>query len=128
MIRWNIDAFLKLTQDQLAKNFQKAGVYFVSKEREFLNRDQQYKRYASGKHKGLNPSKPGEFPKKLTGQLQRSITWSFDRPKMTLIVGSNLKPYPSLLQTGTRFMAARPWLSLGFDKVRDRMGRIIIGK
>ena len=128
MIRWLVPEFLKQTQDELARNFVKAGVYFVSQTRQSLNVDQPYRRAASGKHHGLSPSLPGEYPRKLTGQLMRSVTWSFDRGRMSLTVGSNLRPYPALLQSGTQFMAARPWLSLGFAQVRERMGQIILGK
>ena len=128
MIRWNLTNFLKLTQDELAKNFVKAGVYFVSQQRQFLNRDQPYRRAPSGRHTGFDPSLPGEFPRKLTGQLMRSVTWSFDKSKMALTVGSNLKPYPAILQSGSSFMEPRPWLSLGFAQVRERVGQIIVGK
>jgi hypothetical protein len=42
-------------------------------------------------------------------------------------VGSNLDGYPKFLETGTRFMKSRPWLSLAFAAEKDRLGKIITG-
>jgi hypothetical protein len=121
----NLTGFNKLTRDQLAKNFVKGGIYFASKMRGYLNTDQPY--IKRGKHyTGLSPSAPGAFPHKLTGQLQKSITWSFNKPKLILTVGSNLKGYPSYLQKGTRRMKPRPWLTLCWNKEKARLGRILV--
>lgn len=126
MIRWTGNAFLGTTRAELVKRFTKAGVYSVSKLRGYLNRSQKYVRLRGGKKfVGLDPSAPGEFPKKLTGQLQRSITWELDQTKLILSVGSNLKPYPKFLQTGTRIMHPRPWLSNFFNLERDNIGKIL---
>ena len=127
MLRWTASDLITLTAKELHKRLVKVGVYFASKERQYLNVSQPYKRSASGKRlRGLDPSQPGEFPRKLSGQLQRSITWRVE--KDSVIVGSNLRGYPSYLETSTRFMAARPWLSLGFDREKDNMARILVGK
>jgi hypothetical protein len=120
--------FLRMTEKELVRNFTKAGVYFVSKVRGYLNTDQPYTRSPGGKHRGLDPSRPGGYPKKLSGQLQRSVTWKVDAGKKVLTVGSNLEGYPSFLITGTRFMAPRPWLPLAWDAEKDNVGRIILGK
>lgn len=128
MIRWLGGEFLRVTRAELVKRFAKAGVYFTSKERGYLNVGQPYRRNEQGGHVGLDPSKPGQFPHKLSGQLQRSVTWKLDAAKLVLTVGSNLEGYPKWLQTGTRFMKPRPWLSLGFEKEKDRIGRIIVGR
>lgn len=127
MIKWNLEAFNKLNADQLRKGMTRAGVYFTSKLRGYVGKAQPYKRYDGGRrYRGLDPSKPGDFPRKLSGQLQKSMTWELDKKKLILSVGSNLKGYPSYLQTGTRFMLARPWLSLGFDKERNAIGKMIL--
>lgn len=124
MINWHGQDFLRLTESELAKNMTLAGMYFTSKVRGFLNVSQSYKRTPDGGYIGLAPSLPGEFPKKLSGQLMRSITWKLDRQEMVLTVGTNLKGYPKFLETGTSFMKPRPWLSLAFGKEKDNIGRI----
>ena len=125
-IEWHGADFLHLTESELAKNMTKAGIYFTSKVRGYLNVSQPYKRTSGGGHIGLDPSLPGEFPKKLSGQLMRSITWKLDRQKMELTVGTNLKGYPSFLQLGTSIMKPRPWLTKSFDLEKDAIGRIIV--
>ncbi|AWM39784.1 hypothetical protein GobsT_18540 [Gemmata obscuriglobus] len=125
-VNWYGLDFLRLTESELARNMAKAGGYFASKLRGYLNDSQSYKRTPSGGYVGLDPSVPGGFPKKLSGQLQRSITWELDRQKFVLTVGTNLKGYPKFLQLGTTVMKPRPWLSLGFDKTKDAIARIIV--
>lgn len=127
MITWHGADFLNMVDAELKRNFTKAGVYFVSKLRGSLNRSQPYHRTPDGGTVGLDPSLPGEYPKKLTGQLQRSITWTVGTKPLSLTVGSNMKGYPKYLQLGTTLMKPRPWLSLGFEKTKDEIGRIIVG-
>lgn len=125
--RWDTEGFMGRTRAELEKGFVRAGIYFTSQTRGYLNVDQRYKRLPSGKLRGYSPSLPGQFPKKLSGQLQRSITWNFDKDKLELSCGSNLAGYPSYLQFGTAKMQARPWLSLAFDKEQLQMTRFILG-
>jgi hypothetical protein len=61
---------------------------------------------------GLDPSKPGEPPKKVTGHLQRMIMHELDRSKGKARVGTNVV-YGKFLELGTRIMRRRPWLSRG---------------
>jgi phage gpG-like protein len=128
-MKWDGGNFLNRTRAEIQKGFVRAGVYYVSQTRGYLNTDQPYKRAkSSGRHRGLAPSKPGEYPRKLSGQLQRSITWAFDPAKLVLTVGSNLAGYPAILQLGSRFMAPRPWLSLSFEAEQDTLARLILGQ
>jgi len=62
-----------------------------------------------------NASSPGEYPKRVSGHLLRNIKSEFDAATMTARVGTNVL-YGKYLETGTRKMAARPWLSNG---IRD---------
>jgi hypothetical protein len=126
-LSWYGADFVNMVDAELARRFAKAGVFFTSKLRGFLNRSQPYHRTPSGGTVGLDPSLPGEYPKKLTGQLQRSITWTVTKKPLVLTVGSNLKGHPKYLQLGTTLMKPRPWLTLGFDGTKDQMGRIIAG-
>ena len=103
----------------------RAGVYLTSKIRTYLNVSQRYRRTVRGNHIGLSPSAPGQFPKKLSGQLQKSITYEFDRARLMLTVGSNLKGYPSYLMTGTQRMKPRPWLSLAWEAEVNNVAKIL---
>jgi len=119
--------FTEDVQRDMVKKFTKAGLNFVSKLRGYVNTGQSYKRSGS-KLRGFGPSAPGQFPHKLSGQLARSITWMLDKKKFVLTVGSNLKGYPSFLETGTKFMKSRPWLSKGFGLEKDTIVKILAGK
>lgn len=121
------DGFLGDVQKELVKRLTKAGVFYVSQLRGSLNTSQEYTKYGS-RLKGHGPSLPGQYPHKLSGQLMRSITWNVDKKNMVLTVGSNLDGYPSFLETGTQWMAPRPWLSLSFAAEKDQLGKIIAGK
>ncbi len=123
----NSRQFTEDVAKDLVKRFTKAGLYFVSQLRGYVNTSQSYKRDGS-KLRGFGPSAPGQFPHKLSGQLARSITWMLDKKKFVLTVGSNLKGYPGFLETGTKFMKPRPWLSKGFGIERDKILKILTGK
>jgi len=64
---------------------------------------------------GPAPSAAGEYPHKQMGHLRRNIQSQFDRATVTARVGTNVL-YGKFLETGTRKMAARPWLS---NAIRD---------
>lgn len=126
---WRTADLLTKTKAELEKGFVRAGLHFVSSLRVALNVDQPYRRSKrTGRYRGLSPSAPGQYPRKLSGQLMRSITYQFDKSKMELTVGSNLVGYPSFLQSGTRFMQARPFLSLSWASEQSTIGKLILGK
>ena len=76
-------------------------------------------------------SRPGEPPRVRTGTLLRSIDQETFRSKagtkvdFTARVGSNLK-YGFWLETGTRRMAARPWLRPALDSKRNQIVKEIL--
>jgi hypothetical protein len=59
---------------------------------------------------GAFQSRPGEPPHKQTGELRRRVTHEVLASEGRARVGTNLK-YGKWLETGTRTMAARPWLA-----------------
>jgi hypothetical protein len=69
-----------------------------------------YGKKAGRSRAGLDPSKPGEPPKKVTGHLRINVRKEFDPNRVEARVGTNV-PYGKHLELGTRKMAARPWLS-----------------
>ena len=61
--------------------------------------------------KGLDPSKPGEPPKKVTAFLRMGIRKEFDKDLIEGRVGvDKTLPYGKHLELGTRNMEPRPWL------------------
>ena len=125
MMQVTVDDFTKKTAAELAKGMAKAGIYLTSQYRKYLNVAQPYTR-AGKKLIGHDPSAPGQFPKKLSGQLQKSITWAVDKQRLTLTVGSTLAGYPKYLETGTMLMAKRPWLSLGWAAAGEKATKMIV--
>lgn len=112
---------------ELQRGLTRAGFYLVSKMRANLNTAQPYRRY-TGKSavyfRGLDPSRPGQFPKKLSGQLVKSVAFSVGELSMT--AGTAI-PWGRWLQTGTQKMAPRPWLSMTWEREKSAVGRIILG-
>ena len=80
-----------------------------------------------GKHtqlRGANPSEPGEYPHKLTGQLRRNINMECDPTVMIARIGTNVL-YGKFLELGTRLMEPRPWMSRGLMEFASRIKRIM---
>ena len=128
VVNWSAASWGNLIVGNLNRNMDKAGIYLVSTMRKNVNTGQPYTRYTGRSgvtYKGLNPSRPGQFPHKITGQLQRSMAWRNDKANGVLRVGSALN-YAGWLQTGTRTMQPRPWLSLTWAAEKDKVGSIIL--
>jgi len=70
-------------------------------------------------------SKQGGFPRKRSGRFEDSIGFRVDG--LTLSIGSDLEGYPQFLETGTRYMAPRPWESLFAKEDLQRIRKDIIG-
>lgn len=114
---------------ELARRLELAGFLLVSEIRRNLNRSQPYVRTGPGgqNFRGLDPSRPGEFPKKLSGQLIKSIAHTVDANKLVLTVGTAIK-HGKFLEHGTRRMDPRPWLVRTYTTVRDRISRLLGGR
>ena len=115
-------------QRQLERGLTRAGIHLVNHFRQKLNRSQPYLRHAtpSGlKYVGLNPSKPGEYPKKLSSQLIKSVAFSVNKPGLTMQAGSAI-PWARYLQEGTSRMAPRPWLTLTWESEQAVVSRIVL--
>ena len=118
-LEWHGDAVKKALNASVERRLTLAAMSLQKFIRENLSVDQP--KYKPKKHKtrprkgpakyiGLSPSRPGEYPKRLSGQLLRSISWE-NVGKGVRRVGTNLR-YGRWLETGTRKMLRRPWLSL----------------
>ena len=116
-------------QRHLERGLTKAGIHLVNHFRQKLNRGQPYRRYAtpSGlKYIGLDPSKPGEYPKKLSSQLIKSVAFSVNKPALTMQAGSAI-PWAAWLEQGTTRMAPRPWLTLTWQTEQAAVAKIVLG-
>ena len=71
-------------------------------------------------------SKPGEYPRKQTGQLRMRITYEVDEATMTARVGTNLL-YGKFLELGTKHMRPRPFLRKTLMAERASVGRLLAG-
>ena len=84
--------------------------------------------YVPGTRRKYQASSPGEPPAVASGGLRQSIKVEIEKRKGEVIgtVGTEL-PYGLALETGTRNMAARPWLNKSLEdtmpKIREIMGR-----
>lgn len=58
---------------------------------------------------GYNPSLPGEFPHKRTGNLRASVNYRINPKKLSVRIGASAF-YGKWLEFGTKKMAARPFV------------------
>lgn len=84
--------------------------------------------YVPGTHRTYTASAPGEPPATATAELRQNIKTSVegDGRKTVGVVGTDV-PHGKMLESGTRNMAARPWLRISFEKSTDKV-RSILGK
>ncbi len=111
---------------QLERNMQVATIFVRDEVKKKLNRGQPTRTLRSGSIIGLDPSKPGEPPKKITSQLQNSIRTKVIRRKTAIIglVGTNLKK-GRWLEFGTSKMKPRPYLRPTVSENRTKIGRVV---
>ncbi|NIU01086.1 MAG: hypothetical protein GWN01_09225 [Nitrosopumilaceae archaeon] len=116
----------KLTKRTTIANMTIATVFARDQVKLKLNRGQPTKTFDSGRIIGLDPSKPGEPPKKVTGQLQRSIIQRVVVKSKNVfgLIGSTVDK-AKFLEFGTTRMAARPFLRPTLQEERPKLRRIL---
>lgn len=70
---WNADAVTRRAMDEFAKRMRRAVIVPADEAKRLVSRAQPTRRTASGRRIGLDPSKPGEPPKIVTGILRANI-------------------------------------------------------
>jgi hypothetical protein len=93
IIQWNVEQVLKLSTGAVEERMARAVILVRDQVKVLINR---------GNKDGTNPSAPGEPPKKVTGQLQRTVTSRVTKDKdgnVVGLVGSNV-PYEPRLELG----------------------------
>lgn len=112
-MKWHGEEALKRIHAEVGNRLQGAAMFIQGRVREALSVAQPTRLThpaAGGSRRiGLDPSRPGEYPKKVTGFLRRGVAYEVDRTRLRARVGTNV-PYGKYLELGTRKMAARPWL------------------
>jgi phage gpG-like protein len=89
-------------------------------------------KYAAGRGKavrgtrGRAPSAPGEYPRKLTGQLRRNIGVENDPTALVSRVGTNVV-YGRHLELGTKRMRRRPWMTMAVQEMSTTIRQILGG-
>ena len=127
-VRFNLrpKRFMKTVGDEIEQNMRVATVFVRDKVKRKLNRGQPTRTLLSGSIIGLDPSLPGESPKKITSQLQNSIRTKVIRGKDRIIglVGTNLKK-GRWLEFGTSKMKPRPYLRPTLSENKRKIGRVV---
>ncbi len=127
-LKWRGPQFQKEVDDDLVRRMGRTVIFLRDETVKGLSRTQSTAR--SGKSLiGLDPSKPGEFPKRVTGTLRRSIATQVEKVGRKIFgrYGTNVKDYPLALEFGTRRMSARPFLRPVFFGNKGTIRRILLG-
>lgn len=106
----NLPAVMKKANAVLSKGMAAATLETQAGITEAISRSQPVARSASGNKYGLDPSKPGEYPKMVTTDLRRSINFKIITPYNVPqgIVYTTSKYAPYLEMGGRSFMRRWP--------------------
>ena len=116
--------FRRRLVSELVKNMRATTVFVRDEVKKKLNRSQPTRTLRSGSIIGLDPSRPGEPPKKITSQLQNSITTQVITTSREIIgkVGTPLKK-GFWLEFGTSKMKERPYLRPTIAENKRKIGK-----
>ena len=111
-MKWHGEEAMRRIRTEAGNRVDMAARFVRDRAKELVSRDQPVRIYAKSagrSRRGLDPSKPGEPPKKVSGHLRINIKKDMDRARIEARVGTNV-PYGKWLELGTRKMAPRPWI------------------
>ena len=127
-LRLNKRLFRRKTLEAVTKNMRVATVFVRDRVKEKLNRGQPTRTTPGGSIIGLDPSLPGEPPKKITSQLQNSIRQKVVRTTNSVVglIGSDLKK-AAPLELGDRkgTLKPRPYFRPTLMEQRQKILRIL---
>lgn len=128
-VRLDTRATMLATRATLRLRMAQATIIVRDEAKVLLNTGQPRKTTAAGNIVGLAPSKPGEPPRKITGQLQNSIRNEVRESLRTIVglVGTDLKKARPL-ELGNRkgTLKARPFLRPALFNNLNRVRRILL--
>ena len=128
MFKWYGEAVKQKVDREIDKRIKRACHVIADHARENMKRSQATAGTGT-KKRGLDPSKPGEYPKKVTGHLRRNVRWEYDPSIKTGRVGVGADAeYGKHLELGTRKMQRRPWLSRAVAETLTKVRNILKGK
>lgn len=120
-LRWNVAKFRAALADRVERGMTKAVIFAENEAKKSVNRGQKTRVQKTGKHAGrrvgLDPSQPGEPPKKLEAQLINSISHAVER------AGADIVGFVGVRKDSPAAPYARR-LELGFVGT-DKAGRVI---
>lgn len=125
-MEFDINALNKI-EAEFKRNLQKAALYVKGKVKQNINSGQEYVRTKGPNgvyYHGRDPSQPGDYVKRVTGQLVRSIATAPSPDGNSWTVGSNLQ-YATYIEFGTSKAAPRKFLRATLEEERDNIIRII---
>ena len=127
-LRLNKRLFRRKTLEEVKKNMLVATVFVRDRVKEKLNRGQPTRTTPGGSIIGLDPSLPGEPPKKITSQLQNSIRQRVVSTvnSVTGLIGTDLKK-AAALELGNKegTLKPRPYLRPTLMEQRRKILRIL---
>jgi len=123
---WRGRQFFKKTKAEQAIRMGRAVLFVQGQTKQLLNRSQPLKRLSSGIRVGLDPSKPGEPPKRVEGSLLKSITTQVEITSKRIIgrVGTNIE-YARFLELGTTRIRQRPFLRPALKRSKPAIKKIL---
>lgn len=129
ILKWNDAAVFKLTKQEIEQRMGKVSQFLRNEVIKSINISQPTKRTAGGPRIGLDPSKPGDPPKRIEGDLVRSIVEEVEVTDTKIIgrYGSTQTEKAKALEFGTSKMSARPFLRPPLFKNRNRIKRMLAG-
>ena len=123
-MKWHGEAVQDRIDQHIGANINAALLYAQGKIITNIGRTQPRVKSGYG-YRGLDPSKPGEYPKIVSADLKGSIAIDYDAGTKTGYVGTNIK-YGKDLEAKTG-KGKRPWLRRSLmenlDKIKAKLGR-----
>ncbi len=126
-LKWNGKKIIQKTVVQVERNMGAVTQFMRNEVIKSINTSQPTRRQASGRRVGLSPSQPGQPPKRIEGDLVRSIIAEVETKKTKVVgrYGSTQREKSKALELGTSRMGARPFLRPPLHKNRKAILRIL---
>lgn len=129
IIKWNDASVFKGTKEDIESRMGNVAQFLRNEVIKSINTSQRTRTTTSGARVGLDPSRPGDPPKRVEGDLVKSITAEVKVEDTKVIgrYGSTQTKKAIGLEFGTSKMAARPFIRPPLFKNRGEVKRMLIG-